>query len=77
MGDKTRRLYEKFRVERTDGTSAPGAKHHQCRYFVLDMDHDPHAPAAIRAYAQACEADHPLLAADLRAALRGEGDEDK
>lgn len=59
-------LYDKYRVERTDGSSAPGGKHCNCQYFVLDLDHDPHAIAAIRAYADSCEADYPLLAADLR-----------
>lgn len=68
MGDKTRGLYEKFRVERTDGTDAPGGKHHGCEYFVLDMDHDEHARAAISAYVASLEAagEYPKLAADLR-----------
>lgn len=64
--DKSRGLYNKFIVERTDGTSEIDGKHHNCEYFVLDMDHDPFARAAIEAYANACEADHPLLAQDLR-----------
>jgi hypothetical protein len=58
-------LYAKFRVERTDGRSAPGQKHDGCRYFVLDLTHDPHAPAAMRAYIESCRAEYPLLAADL------------
>lgn len=45
-------LYKKFNVSRTDGRERPGQKHFGCRYFVLDLDHDPHAPAAIRAYAK-------------------------
>lgn len=64
--DKSRGLYNKFIVERTDGTSEAGGKHEGCEYFVLDMNHDPFARAAIAAYADACEADHPLLAQDLR-----------
>lgn len=59
-------LYEKFRVERTDGASAPGGKHENCRYFVLDMDHDQFARVAIAAYAAACQDKYPNLARDLR-----------
>jgi hypothetical protein len=69
MGDETKGLYEKFDVRRTDGSSAPGGKHHGCEYFVLDLAHDKHATAALRAYADSCEAEFPLLAADLRAKL--------
>jgi hypothetical protein len=64
--DKSRGLYRKFNVERTDGTSAQGAKHHGCEYFVLDTTHDKFAAAALAAYANACEREYPLLAADLR-----------
>jgi hypothetical protein len=60
-----RGVYEKFRIERTDGRSAPGEKHHGCRYFVLDLDHDKHAPPALRAYAESCGETHPQLAAEL------------
>ena len=66
MGDKTRGLYEKFTVIRNDGSSDLGGKHHGCEYFVLDLTHDPHAAAALMAYAESCAADYPLLAADLR-----------
>lgn len=69
MGDKTRGLYEKYTVTRNDGSSEPGGKHHGCEYFVLDLTHDPHASAALRAYADSCAADYPLLAADLRSKL--------
>ena len=64
MGDKTRGIYEKFTVTRTDGTSAAGGKHHGCQYFVLDVGCDPHAIPALLAYADSCRADYPLLAAD-------------
>lgn len=60
-------LFQKFEVRRTDGSSEPGGKHEGCEYFVLDTDHDPHAAAALRAYAAACKKTHPLLARDLRA----------
>lgn len=65
MGDKTRGLYNKFHVERTDGKSEPGQKHHGCEYFLLDLDHDKYAVPALRAYAEHCQAEYPLLAADL------------
>lgn len=59
-------LFQKFEVRRTDGSSEPGGKHEGCEYFVLDTDHDTHAKVALAAYADACEATHPLLARDLR-----------
>lgn len=59
-------LFRKFDVRRVDGSDQPGGKHHGCRYFVLDVDHDQHAHAALTAYAAACESSHPELAADLR-----------
>lgn len=60
-----RGLIRKFIVERQDGQHRPGKKHADCEYFVLDMTHDEHARAAILAYADACEAKRPHLAADL------------
>jgi hypothetical protein len=65
MGDRTRGIYHKFNVTRTDGTSAPDQKHFGCAYFVLDCDHDPHAKAALQAYADSCRATFPKLAVDL------------
>lgn len=65
MGDKNRGLYGKFHIERTDGKSAPGQKHENCRYFVLDLDHDPFAMPALQAYAKACKEENPALAHDL------------
>lgn len=69
MGDPTRGLYRKFWVERTDGQSEAGRKHDGCDYFVLDLTHDPHAQPALAAYIASCEAEYPLLAADLREKL--------
>ena len=61
-----RGVYEKFsRIERTDGTHVEGGKHHGCRYFVLDLDHDEYARAAMRAYAAACREKYPALAEDI------------
>ena len=58
-------LSDKFMVVRVDGQSAPGKKHHECRYFVLDMSHDIHAYPAIKAYAESCKETKPYLARDL------------
>ncbi len=66
MGDRTRGLYNKFRVTRVDGTHAVGQKHDACQYFVLDLTHDPYAFDAVQAYADACANEYPLLAVDLR-----------
>lgn len=60
-------LFHKFVVRRTDGRDEPGCKHDGCAYFVLDLDHDEHARAALAAYAVAVEASHAALASDLRA----------
>lgn len=63
--DKDRGLYRKFHVSRVDRSSRQGGKHHGCEYFVLDLNHDQFAPAALRAYAFACAKDFPALAHDL------------
>lgn len=64
--DKSQRgVYEKYEVTRTDGTSGFGRKHYGCSYFVLDTHCDPHAVAALRAYAASCESTFPQLASDL------------
>jgi hypothetical protein len=60
-------IYAKFKVERTDGTSAPSQKHDGCDYFVLDVTHDPHAIPALLAYAQSCA---PAGFAQLAASIR-------
>jgi hypothetical protein len=65
MGNKTRGLYYKFDVQRTDGQSEPGRKHAGCFYFVLDVDHDKHALPALHAYAVSCKEEYPLLSRDV------------
>jgi hypothetical protein len=67
--DPKRGVYQKYRVERTDGTSRPTMKHEHCTYFVLDLDHDEFAIPALIAYATACAGQYPELARDLRDAL--------
>lgn len=67
--DKKRELglYRKYNVTRTDGKGAAGEKHDGCDYFVLDLQCDPHAIPAIRAYAASAKADgYHQLAYDLR-----------
>lgn len=68
-------LFRKFVVYRADGSSQPGGKHYGCEYFVLDIDHDPYAAAALRAYAVACAETHPQLSADLQARFGVTGQE--
>jgi hypothetical protein len=58
-------LYEKYDVRRTDGSDAPGGRHHGCRYFVLDLDHDPSARHAARIFAEDVERSRPRLSAEL------------
>jgi hypothetical protein len=63
-------MFRKFNVTRTDGSSAPGGKHERCEYFVLDVDHDHAAKAALTAYAMAVHSTHPVLADDMVARYR-------
>lgn len=65
MPAKAQGLFHKFRVQRIDGSDRIGGKHYGCRYFVLDLTHDEHAPVAMRAYAAACRVTHPQLARDI------------
>lgn len=67
--DKFKGWYRKYTVTRADGSSKPGGKHEECEYFVLDLDHDVYAAAALEAYAASCEADYPALAEDIRKRL--------
>jgi hypothetical protein len=54
-------LHEKYIVQRTDG------KEEDCNYFVLNLTRDPHAIAAIEAYAKSCRESNPQLSLDLLA----------
>jgi hypothetical protein len=65
--ERTVGLYRKFEVRRVDGSSGPGGRHEHCDYLVLDWQHDPFTVPAARTYANACEAEYPALASDLRA----------
>lgn len=57
------RFYQKFNVTRNDGKPMQGP------WFVLAYARDPHARAALAAYADSCEAELPGLAWDLREEL--------
>ena len=63
--DANRGLYQKFKVTRTDGSHRPGRRHENCAYFVLDLNHDPFAIPALKAYAKACRKKFPALSADI------------
>lgn len=69
MNDQKRGLYQKYDVARADGSSKPGGKHENCDFFVLDLEHDKHARAAIKAYAKSCAKEFPELAKDLNRML--------
>lgn len=66
MGDeKFTGLHHKYDVKRVDD---PTGKHAECRYFVLDPQHDPLAREALRRYASvARERGYRQLAMDLLA----------
>jgi hypothetical protein len=62
IDDTKRGLYQKYRVERIEDHTS---KHSECPFFVLDLRHDPHARAALRAYIKSCRDEYPILALDL------------
>lgn len=64
-------LYNKFNISRTDGKDAPGEKHHGDQHFVLNLTTDKHSIPALAAYADACAAEYPKLADDLRGIIAG------
>jgi hypothetical protein len=63
---QTQGLVNKFIVYRRDLRDSPGGDRQDAYYFVLDVTYDPHSRAALLAYADSCEHEFPLLAADLR-----------
>jgi len=69
--ERTLGLYEKYLVQRADGSTADGGKHEHCRHFVLDIDHDPLAATCLGLYADLCETSYPQLAHDLRKLVGG------
>lgn len=59
-------VYRKYLVKRLRDRDG---KHRRCEFFVLDLDHDEFAAAALMAYARACQEKFPELASDLRKRL--------
>lgn len=63
--DADKGVYAKFKVTRTDRSTRKGGRHAHCAHFVLDLNHDPFAIPALKAYANACRKQFPALARDL------------
>ena len=57
--DTQRGLYNKYTVIKNSDPDL------EFSAFVLNLDSDPFAVEALRAYARACAEEYPLLAADL------------
>lgn len=73
--DERSGLYGKYRVERIGD---PNGKHADCRYFVLDPQHDPIAREALARYSYLANArGFWLLSRDLNAWLRDTAPEDE
>lgn len=66
MNARQQGLINKFNISRTDGRDSLGGDRFGADYFVLDLTYDKFADAAALAYADACKAEYPLLATDLR-----------
>lgn len=56
-------LYSKYRVERISDVPPEESKHKECRYFVLDPQHDPLAREMLYQYAM--KTDNEALSEDL------------
>lgn len=65
MSQRTRGEYLKYYVRRHDGRDKKGGDRQNADYFVLDLTYDKYAMIGLLAYAKSCEAEYPLLAADL------------
>lgn len=66
LSNKERGIYGKYTIFRTDGRPIPDDEF----MFVLKGT-DPHALAALKAYADSCRADYPLLGFDLDMVVAG------
>ncbi len=60
--DGPKGIYGKYLIEKADGSPIAAA----AEYFVLRLDTDPCARAAVLRYADECEGRNPILAAELR-----------
>jgi len=66
--DSDKGLYNKYVVERIEPD--PTGKHRNCWYFVLDLEHDAYAYAALDMYASSCADKYPQLAEELKGKLK-------
>ncbi|WP_186137379.1 hypothetical protein [Burkholderia gladioli] len=57
----------RYEARVADGSATPATSIRKTEFFVLDLTNDPHAPAAMVAYARACAAMRPQLAVDMLA----------
>lgn len=64
LPDTERGAYAKYTVYKNDDHGEP-MYDHEGDYFVLDLLNDPLAADALRAYANSCKGEYPLLSADL------------
>lgn len=62
LPESERGIYRKYSVTRLRDRTG---KHKNCWYFVLDPRHDPHARAALKAYAASCREEYGVLADEL------------
>lgn len=63
MTEKTVGVIDKYTVTRNNDEAG---KHHECWFFVLDIEHDPIARKALMAYAiAACDAGNERLHDEL------------
>lgn len=68
-GDRERGLYGKYIAYRVAPFAGRADALVREPFFLLKYTTDPHARVALAAYADSCEADYPVLAADLRKQL--------
>lgn len=58
-------IFDKYKVEKRDGTPIDP----KARYFVLRVDTDRHARAALMMYAESCQDENPQLFQDIATLL--------
>lgn len=68
LPDTERGAYAKYTVYKNDEHGNP-MMDHESDYFVLDLINDPLAADALRAYANSCKEEYPLLSSDLLRAV--------
>jgi len=66
--DSDRGIYAKYDVKRRND---PSGRHADCRFFVLDPEHDIHARGALETYQDLVGGEYPHVAADIAEWLDG------